>query len=335
MVSDFGYVRYIMNVIKTISLASVFTVAVACQAFAAGGSFDVWLQDMRDKALQKGISSQTVNEALTDVQPIQRVLELDRKQPEGTMTFAKYKKRVINQARIDQGRERMRRYAKELAVVEEKYGVQPQYIVALWGLETSYGQYTGGFKVIDALATLAWDGRRSSFFTKELINALKILDEGHIDLANMKGSWAGAMGQNQFMPSSFHTFAVDGDNDGQKDIWTNVRDVFASSANYLSRSGWKGDERWGREIHLPAGFSKNLTGLDTKKTLQEWKNLGIKLPNGTSIPVADGMKASIVTPDGLGGPAFLVYDNYRTIMKWNRSTYFATSVGLLANAIAR
>jgi membrane-bound lytic murein transglycosylase B len=193
-------------------------------------SFDSWLKDFRVTALQKGISVDTVNEALADVTPISRVIELDKRQLESTMTFDKYYKLVINQTRINQGRKMMAEHKEQLAQVEQTYGLAPQYIVALWGIETNYGSNTGGFNIVPALATLAWDGRRSQFFTKELINALKILDEGHVTLANLKGSWAGAMGQNQFMPSSFDKLAVDGDGDGRKDIWTNKMDIFSSSA---------------------------------------------------------------------------------------------------------
>jgi membrane-bound lytic murein transglycosylase B len=151
----------------------------------------------------------------------------------------------------------------------------------------------------------------------------------------MKGSWAGAMGQNQFMPSSFNAYAVDGNNDGRRDIWTSLPDVFASSANYLSRHGWNEDERWGRRVKLPDNFPNTFASLDYKKSLTEWKNMGVTLPNGAPIPVAEGMQGSIVAPDGLGGDTFLVYDNYRVIMRWNKSTYFASSVGILADAIAQ
>ena len=189
--------------------------------------------------------------------------------------------------------------------------------------------------MIPALATLAHDGRRSSFFRSELMNALKILDEGHISAQNMKGSWAGAMGQNQFMPSSFHSFAVDGNNDGKRDIWTSLPDVFASTANYLSRSGWKEDQRWGREVKVPAKLSKSLVGKKIKKPIEEWSKLGITLPGGGKLPTAPGLKASLIAPDGLNGRTFLAYDNFHVIMKWNNSTYFATSVGLLADQIAQ
>ncbi|MDB2682732.1 lytic murein transglycosylase [Alphaproteobacteria bacterium] len=307
---------------------------ITSPAFAAS-DFNTWLQELRAEATAQGISADTIQAALSNVSPIARVIELDRKQPEGKMTYAQYYNRVISKDRIAQGRRLYRQHKTQLDQVSAQYGVQPQYIVALWGIETSYGNNTGGFGVVRALATLAHDGRRSSFFRKELLNALKIIDAGHISAAAMKGSWAGAMGQNQFMPSSFHAYAVDGNGDGRRDIWTSLPDVFASTANYLSSSGWKGDEKWGREVKLPAGFSKSLTGLEIKKPLEQWSKLGVTLPNGQALPAGSDIQASIVTPDGLGGSAYLAYSNYRTIMKWNKSTYFATSVGLLADQIAQ
>lgn len=303
------------------------------QAFAAE-SFPQWLEGVKREARSKGVSSGTIEAAFEGVKPIPRIIELDRKQPEGKFTFAQYRERVITKARIAQGRRLYWQNKALLDQVSEKYGVQPQYIVALWGIETSYGNNTGGFRVVEALATLAHDGRRSEFFRAELMDALKILDEGHISHAKMKGSWAGAMGQNQFMPSSFFKFAVDGNGDGKRDIWTTRADVFASTANYLSRSGWRGDERWGRAVRLPSGFNPALEGKETVKTLSEWSRLGVQLPGGGALPHVPGFKASVVAPDGVNGPAFLVYDNFRTTLKWNKSTYFALSVGLLADAIA-
>lgn len=301
----------------------------------ASQPWNTWLEGVKAEARQKGISEKIIAQSLNDIKPIPRVIELDRKQPEGTMTFAKYRQRVISDARTRKGRILLKEHAAALKKASDKYGVPPQYIVALWGVETSYGENTGGFKVIPALATLAHDGRRSKFFRTELMNALKILNEGHISPANMKGSWAGAMGQNQFMPSSFHAFAVDGDNDNKRNIWGDLDDVFASTANYLSKSGWKEDEKWGREVRLPKGFPESIATLKIKKTLAEWNNMGVRLPNGAPLPSVPGFKASIVTPDDENGPAYLAYDNYRVIMKWNKSVYFATSVGLIADAIAQ
>ncbi len=300
----------------------------------ADEKFESWLKEFKKDAAKQGISKDLLDDAFKGVEPISRVIELDRKQPEGKMTFAQYKQRVITQGRIDQGRRLYKKHRELLESTAAKYGVPAAYIVSLWGIETSYGNNTGGFGVVPSLATLAYDGRRGAFFRSELISALKILDAGHIDLKNMKGSWAGAMGQNQFMPSSFHAFAVDENGDGKRDIWTSLPDVFASTANYLSRSGWREDERWGRPVQLPAKFSSSLLGTDTKKSLSEWDKIGIKLPGGGDIPVVDGMKASVIAPDGLKGPAYLVYHNFNVIMKWNRSHYFAVSVGTLADAIA-
>jgi membrane-bound lytic murein transglycosylase B len=296
--------------------------------------FDQWLEGVKAEARGKGISESIIQSALSGIQPIPKVVSLDRKQPEGKMTFDAYKKRVISQARIDQGRRMMQEHKTELERASAKYGVPPQYIVALWGVETSYGNNTGGFGVIPALATLAHDGRRSEFFRSELMHALQILDEGHITLDNMKGSWAGAMGQNQFMPSSFKTFAVDGNNDGRRDIWTSLPDVFASTANYLSRSGWQKDQKWGRKVVIPQSFPQEYIDLDVTKDLQTWNKLGLKQPDGTPIPVAD-IKASLIQMDGPGSQAYLVYDNFRVILKWNKSRYFGSSVGLLADLIAQ
>ena len=297
--------------------------------------FEVWLSEVKSEAQQKGISSHILNQTLpASLEPIERVVKLDRKQPERKFTFSEYRKRIVNQTRIKKGRDMMRRYKKELDTVSAAYGVQPQYIVALWGIETNYGQNTGGFDVIHALATLAYDGRRGEYFRSELMNALRILEEGHIKPEKMKGSWAGAMGQSQFMPSSFLNFAEDFNKDGRRDIWTTKIDVFASAANYLKQNGWRGDERWGREVKIPTGLSSNLLGLKTKKDLDFWRKKGIKTASGKALPHASGITASVVRPDGSAGPAFLVYNNYRTVMRWNRSTYFATSVGLLANAIS-
>jgi membrane-bound lytic murein transglycosylase B len=296
--------------------------------------FNSWLVNFRDEAARAGISQKTINEALFDIEPVQRAIELDKKQPEKKMTFQQYRRNVINEQRIQKGRQLIRTHARTLKAIEQAYGVQPQYIIALWGIESNFGANTGGFKVIPSLATLAWEGRRAEFFKKELINALKIIDQGHISAANMRGSWAGAMGQNQFMPSSFLAYAVDGDGDGRRDIWTNEIDVFASTANYLKTVGWTSGLRWGRQVKLPRAFPENLIGPKIRKPLSEWIRMGVKNPDGTSLP-SDNIMASIVAPDGIGGPAYIVYANYQTIMDWNRSTYFATSVGLLADAIAR
>jgi len=295
-------------------------------------SFDTWRAELRQEALGQGISAATFDAAFAGVQPIPRVIELDKSQPEFTMTFPQYLDRVLPQKRIDTARARLNENRALLEAVGRKFGVQPRFIVALWAVESDFGRRTGDFSVVASLATLAYDGRRSEFFRKELLDALHILEERHISPDKMIGSWAGAMGQNQFMPSSFRAYAVDYDGDGRRDIWSTQADVFASIANYLGSYGWKADQTWGRPVRLPAGFDPNLVSLDIEKPMSEWQRLGVRTVFGSDLPGRELM-ASVVQPDGAGGAAFLVYENYKKIMRWNRSTFFATAVGQLADYI--
>lgn len=317
------------------AMAAALLAACLCggAAYAADTDFPTWLAGLKDEARAQGISPDTLEAAFAGTSPIPRVIELDRRQPEGTITFAKYVERVISPQRVKRGREMYARNRTLLDAIGRQYGVQPRFIVALWGIETDFGRNTGGFSVIDALATLAYDGRRSAYFRKELLAALRILEEDHITPDRMRGSWAGAMGQTQFMPSSFLKYAQDQDGDGRRDIWTTPADVFASAAKYLSTVGWNPDQTWGREVKMPSAMdAAPLIGLDKKRPLAEWKSLGVRKPDGGALPAAP-LQASLIMPDGPRGRAFLVYDNYRTIMDWNRSTYFATTVGLLSDRI--
>jgi membrane-bound lytic murein transglycosylase B len=307
--------------------------AAASSARANPTDFGAWLAELRREAARQGISQRTIDGALTGVAPIARVLELDRRQPESTMTFAQYRDRVINNDRVEQGRQRLAQNRDLLGRVTERYGVPARFIMALWGMETSYGANTGGFKIVDALATLAYDGRRSQFFRSELLAALRILDQGHIAPERMLGSWAGAMGQSQFMPSSFLQYAVDFDGDGRRDIWTSQPDVFASAANYLARNGWVRTGGWGLAVQVPQGFDPaGNTGLDVRRPVSAWQGLGIRATGGGGLPDGD-TEASLVQPDGPRGDSFLAFENFRVIMRWNRSVYFATSVGILSDRI--
>lgn len=300
-------------------------------ALANEVDFTTWLQGVQREAIQRGLPAKTVADVLADVSPIPRVLELDRRQPETTLTFDEYISRVVTQARIETGRSRLREHRDLLEQVRRRYGVQPRFIVALWAIETDFGRITGNFSVIGALATLAYDGRRSAFFREELFNALKIVARGDVSAKEMRGSWAGAMGQSQFMPSSFLAYAVDFDGDGRADIWNSRADVFASIANYLATVGWRGNETWGREVRLPAGFDRQLIDHNkVQKTLREWQALGVRQADGSDLPAQD-LRASLIQPGGAGGPSFLIYNNYRAILRWNRSLYFATAVGFLAD----
>jgi len=303
----------------------------ASVSLAQEQSFDEWLKELRAEALGLGISESTLDAALTLVEePIPRVLELDKSQPEFVQTFAGYMRNRLSDARIERGKSLLVEYKDLFNRIQQQYGVQPHYLVSFWALESNFGDFTGGFSVVNALATLAYDPRRSDFFRNELLTALRIIEEGHIPVEQMSGSWAGAMGQCQFMPSTFYTYARDGDGDGRVDIWNSVPDVFASAANYLSQNGWQSDERWGREVILPDDFDFTLTGTGIRKTVTQWNSLGIRRVNGNALGNAD-MLGSIVLPAGSQGPAFLVYDNFRTTMVWNRSTFYAISVGHLAD----
>lgn len=321
-------------------LAAVLLFADA-PATAADGSqtaFAVWLDELRDEALARGISAATVTAALSDVQYVPRVVEQDRAQPEFTQTMDQYLERRVTDEMVARGRELLLAHRNLLNEIQARYHVQPRFIVALWGIETKYGSYTGGYDVISALATLAYDDRRKDRFRAELFHALEILDRGEITLAEMSGSWAGAMGQTQFMPSVFRQYAVDYDTDGRKDIWWSLPDVFASAANYLHNIGWDGDETWGMEVRLPPGFDHSLanpydrTRGDMSKPLSEWEARGVRLPDGGPLPDKN-IRATLILPDGPGGTPYLVYPNFEVLLGWNPAFLFAVTVGTLADRI--
>lgn len=317
-----------------------FLALLACLVLAAmparAETFTAFLQQLESQAPAHGMSREFVRQQLSGFEAHPRIIELDQDQSGakgGRPPWPVYRDRVITKARIAQGRKLLAEHHTLLSRVSERYGVQPQYLVALWGLETSYGKNTGGFDVIQALATLAWEGRRRDFFTKELWLALKIVHEGHIDRGHFKGSWAGAMGQCQFMPTSFFKFAQDWDGDGHKNIWGSQGDVFASTANYLSGEGWDSGLRWGRKVRLSRAVPAHMLGLETRASLKTWSDYGVITADGSALPI-ENIEASLLAPDGLDGEVFLVYMNFRTIMKWNRSINFALSVGHLADQIA-
>ncbi|MFQ5953451.1 MAG: lytic transglycosylase domain-containing protein [Kiloniellales bacterium] len=299
----------------------------------AGTGFQPWLEGVRREAEELGISRDTIAAALGNVAPIPRVIELDRHQLEFTLSLEDYLAHIVSDRRVEDGRTRLRANRELIQRIAAEFGVQPRFIIALWGIESNYGADTGEFPVIGALVTLAHDGRRSSYFRNELFNAMRILDAGHVTVEAMTGSWAGAMGQSQFMPSSFLEFAVDYDGDGRRDIWTSKADVFASIANYLANYGWRSDITWGRMVRLPPEFDLRHASLDRFKTLGAWQALGVRREDGRDLPIRQ-LAAALVVPDSEGGgPAYLVYDNFQALMKWNPSTFFATAVGHLSDRI--
>jgi membrane-bound lytic murein transglycosylase B len=303
------------------------------EAEAPKPEFTAWLKEFRKQAKEAGIREETLTAALDNVLPIQRVVELDKKQPEFKPgNFRNYLNSAVSLQRVEKGRQMMKTHADLLRDISRKYGVPARFVVALWGIETNFGKVTGGFPVVSALATLAYDGRRSAFFRGELLDALRIIDQGHITPSAMIGSWAGAMGQVQFMPSSFMKYAVDEDGDGKRDIWGSTPDALGSAANYLSKLGWRDDYGWGRSVNLPSDFDSALLGLEIRKSLDEWAALGVVSEDGQSLPKRN-LTASLVQPEQGSDERFLIYDNYRIIMKWNRSHFFALAVGHLADRI--
>ena len=299
-------------------------------AFSAD-PFDTWLTGVRREARQKGIKKATLEGAFAGIRPIPKVIAHLKNQPEFKLTLERYMRIVVTPERIAAGQARLRENRPLLTAIGRKYGVQPQFIVSLWGVETKYGKITGGYPVVGALSTLAYQGSRRRFFRSELFKALRILDQGHITPKRMLGSWAGAMGQNQFMPSSFLNFAVDHDGDGRRDIWETRADVFASTANYLKRSGWRKGQAWGREVRLPRGFNHGRAR--TRRSVAQWSKLGVRRADGGALP-GSRIRGRILLPEGRGGRAFLIYNNFRVILRWNRSNFFAVAVGTLADRIA-
>ena len=293
-------------------------------------SFQDWLGGLRAEALALGISENTLASLDGIEAPVERVLELDNSQPEFVQTFTRYLSLRITPSQISRGQSLLQQHTVLLEEVRRRYGVQPHYLVAFWAVESNYGRATGGFSVLQALSTLAYDPCRSAFFRRELLAALQIIDDGHISAENMSGSWAGAMGQLQFLPSVFSQYGIDGDNDGRVDIWNSLPDIFHSAANFLSNLGWRGDERWGREVLLPENFDYSLAGTRNRMSLNEWQDLGVTQVDGSPIPTAN-MNASVIIPAGAPGPAFLAYQNFRATMGYNPSIFYALTVGHLAD----
>jgi membrane-bound lytic murein transglycosylase B len=307
-------------------------------------AFADWLEALRTEALSRGIRADVVDRALAEVvEPLPVVIERDRTQAETVLTLEAYLSRQITPARVRTGRQMLSTHADTLERVSAAYGVPARIIAAVWGLESNFGRFSGVRPTIAALATLAWDARRSAYFRGELFNALRILDRGDIDLPRLKGSWAGAMGQPQFMPSSYLQFAEDFDGDGRRDIWTTTGDVFASIANYLKGHGWTAGQTWGREVAVAPAAARAITrsvqrraggcqatrDMTVFERLDEWQRLGVRTVGGGRLPKAD-LKAALVSG---GTRHFLVYSNYDALLQYNCAHAYALSVGLLGDRL--
>ena len=318
--------------LATIGLLAAPGPAAGQEAPATAQPFAVWLEDFRAEARSRGFTEQTLAAALGTVQPIPRVLELDARQPEFVNTFWRYHDNVITEDRVRTGREMLARHAALFDRLSATYGVQPRFLVAFWGLETNFGSIMGDYPVIPALATLAHDSRRSDFFRAQMFAALTMIQDYGVSPSRMVGSWAGAMGHMQFLPTTFLDHAVDGDGDGRIDIWGSIPDAMTSAAAYLSALGWDDTYTWGREVSLNAGFPWQDGELTVVRPLAAWQALGVRRTDGSNLPAVD-IEASVLLPMGHRGPAFLVYDNYRRILDWNRSILYAIAVGHLSDRL--
>ena len=296
-------------------------------------AFENWKQQtLKQEALKKGISAQFIHVLLPRLKYLPEVLKADKKQSEFLLTFWRYTDKVITQKRIQEGKENAKKYHTLLKQVSEKYNVHQKYILAFWGLETNYGARKGDFDTLSALATLSFDKRRRAFFTNELLTLLKLIQNG--EKTHFKGSWAGAFGQFQFMPTTYAAYAVDATGDGKKDIINSLPDAFESAANYLHQMGWKSNQLWGKEVKFTQKIDWETIPENNKMTIQEWQKKGV-LPacgeNGSDEELNE--TARLVMPSGIDGPAFLTFKNYDYITRWNNSTLYALSIGILADSI--
>lgn len=306
-------------------------------AFPAGAAeidTQACLAALRNQARAQGLSAGTLEQAFETIELRDRVIELDRSQPEFLSTIWDYLHSRVDEERVALGRELKRRHGRLLRRIHRDYGIRPEYLLAFWGMETNFGRYFGDIPVLDSLATLACDSRRATFFTTQFLEALQIVERGEMPLAQMRGSWAGAMGHTQFLPSTFNSYAVDYDGDGRRDLYNSLPDALASAANYLRAIGWEDGRRWGREVRLPADFNWALAGYGKRRPLAEWRRAGVMTARGEPVPAVPGMQASLLLPAGRHGPAFLVYANFDVILEWNRSLSYALAVGHLADRIA-
>lgn len=308
--------------------------------------FQDYLANLKQEAIAKGYEAKLIDDAFATATYKEKVVSADKNQPEVKETLETYLPKRVPQWKIDRARKLYAENKEVLEKVAKEFGVQARFIVALWGLESNFGTIQGGHNVISSLVTLAFDGRRETMYKKQLWAALDILKSGHITLDKFKGSWAGAMGQTQFMPTSFNAYAVDYNNDGRKDIWTTKEDAFASIANYLKQEGWNDSLTWGRQVQLPENFDSKYVLVrgtktrkqwleywnDSERSLAEWQALGVRKADGSDLPNVD-VRAALVMPDDINGRMYLAYDNYKVFMHWNRSYYFATSVGYLSDRI--
>jgi len=306
-------------------------VFLTTSVFANSQSFEDFLNQVRKTATEQGVSKATIDKAFFGLTPNLDILKSDSTQAEFNQNFWRYVNKRVSQVRLNKGNDTLKQNASLINKASQKYGVPTYVLVAFLGLESNYGNYMGNENLVRSLATLAYDPRRSGFFTKEFIALLKLIDKNTIPL-DAKGSWAGAMGAVQFMPTNVIAYGVDANNDGKVNLWNDKEDIYASAGNFLKKNGWKKGEKWGREASIPKNFDYRLTGLETKRTVNEWAALGVLRGNGSRLPNSN-FKSSLIVPMGHRGPAFLVYRNFDVILDWNRSVLYALSVAYLSDRL--
>ena len=319
------------------------TILAATSAFLAGpalapahaqiGDFQSCLQTIKADATRQGVPAAIADRAFQGLTPDQKIIDLDSKQPEFSLTYAKYVGSTVSNDRIVKGQQRLAQHRALLDALQSEYGVPPQYIMAFWGIETNYGGFMGDFQVVRSVATLGCMTKRTAFFSNETVQALRILSLNHMTREQMRGSWAGAMGNMQFMPSTFMKWGVDRTGDGRIDLWTSLPDAFASAANFLRGIGWKPPLPASEEVFLPQGFPLDQADTTVEKPVRAWAQMGVKRAGNAALPSSDE-PSSIILPAGHRGPAFILYPNFKAVMNWNRSTLYALSVAILAQQIA-
>ncbi|MCK0071095.1 lytic murein transglycosylase [Kordiimonas laminariae] len=350
--------------LKAVSISAIIAVSTAVLPIAAAAqdsdnvteihlrndpAFIEWLEGVRVEGLERGIKAETLDMVLPTIAPVKKIIKRDRNQPEVKQTYARYLKSRVSDWRKGKGKAMMAEHEAALKAAAERFGVQPRFIAAIWGIETNYGTVPLSYSVFDAVATLAYDKRRAKRFRRELFAALEIIDQGHTTPENMKGSWAGAMGQPQFMPENYLKYAVDMDGDNKRDIWNSKADVFGSIANYLKSYGWADDQTWGRKVKLPKGGEKSLQGKQAEgispdrwckayksmgvwHDLQDWQALGVRRLDGTDLP-SRSLPAALIVGDEGDDEGYLVYRNFCSVMRYNPSFKYALAVGLLSDII--
>ncbi len=313
-----------------LGMASILLVGAGIRPAVADG-FDNWVTQLWPEARALGVSRTTFDTAFRGVRPDETIYESAQNQPEFVRPIWQYIGRAVSDQRIETGREKLEEFASVLDAIEAVYGVDRNVVVAIWGMESNYGSHLGDKNVIQALATLGYSGRRQRFGRRQVLAALQILERQDITPELMTGSWAGAMGHTQFIPTTYNAYAVDFDGDGRRDIWQSISDALGSTANYLRVSGWQPGKPWGYEVSIPDNFDYSVMGTG-RRTVAEWQRLGLRLPGGGDLLHPDD-EAGFILPAGAGGPAFLTLRNFRAILRYNNATAYALSVGHLADRI--